>query len=526
MCLQPILAQRHTGWARAECIGGRTLLEHVELENGRMDYATIAQNAKYTMETSIPLMMDLGIITFDNTSRQFVPDEDRQISYATLAIMWQMRAKMWESITMGLCLADIIESFTKDVATRSIKLSDRQADELEPLVINFYIMISVLINRTAYDKDAPESLPLSQCTVVTMSPARIELLQQWQDRFAEVQAKIPDAWASELKDPVPPGTELDGQLLMCLNDRNHVHTLSMAAQQKMKYRIWLIGNVLKSMANCAWPESDHGDLLYHRTSMFIFKTAFMKLRYLNSELIREVINFDDVSSFSREKRTDGDGKTAFLKPAEAEKWKDNSSYEDYEVLPCTWKAALTRCVERGRETAAVTPEAEVVKEMFQESSRLVTIYAELQGGDRPLLELLVAPDLEGKLTTPAKLLAHMSELVQAAAAASVATRIKDADTQQLVKIDTLVWVCTTFLFKAGNVARFWMYLKTMYEHDGELLSEKAIKAWFAQPVAESSKRSEIAEDVLVTIHANCKDFLVWLDEDDEESEEESEEEDE
>ena len=51
------------------------------------------------------------------------------------------------------------------------------------------------------------------------------------------------------------------------------------------------------LCNCCWPELEvEGQPMFQRVAFFVFSNSFLKLRYLNSELIRQVIDFDDVSS--------------------------------------------------------------------------------------------------------------------------------------------------------------------------------------------------------------------------------------
>lgn len=105
LILQPILSPRHVGFQRAQTIGGRSLSEYVS--KAELEFKN------YTMETSLQSMIDLGILAYSPAKGTLVPNADRQVTYALLSIMWELRGHIPESISIGLMLPDILEEFSE-----------------------------------------------------------------------------------------------------------------------------------------------------------------------------------------------------------------------------------------------------------------------------------------------------------------------------------------------------------------------------------------------------------------------------
>jgi hypothetical protein len=101
----------------------------------------------------------------------------------------------------------------------------------------------------------------------------------------------------------------------------------------MKEKLWRVGNILKVMTNHAWSEPN-----YYRMEHIILRASFMKCKYLNSELIHEVIDFTDISAKDRETRDDA--KTTYEQPLLAMPWKDNDDIEYSQILPNPWCVAI------------------------------------------------------------------------------------------------------------------------------------------------------------------------------------------
>jgi len=289
----------------------------------------------------------------------------------------------------------------------------------------------------------------------------------------------------------------------------------------MKAQIWQLGNTLMNLANCCWPEPDHEQLLYHRVSYFIFRTAFVKLRYLNSELIRRVIDFDDISAMARESRVEA---TDIPRPATAEVWSDNSFYEDDALEPNPWSVALERCAERLRDFAKATEEetgkAPDAKVTYAEATRLLSIFCSLKLKDRVLIEMLSAQDFLTK-----ELSAHLQDVAVAVSGCSFAS------TSPLHKIGALAWLCTRSKVAEGISKRFPMYLKTMVDPDDEeadnLIEQAVIKGWYTEVgIAEANypvSTNPIKLEDVAALKKRCDVLIEWLDteslEDDDDGEE-------
>ena len=102
-----------------------------------------------------------------------------------------------------------------------------------------------------------------------------------------------------MKSSVPPGTPLDSTLFYCILDKEFVYTLSEEKKQNIKARIWHVGTTVKTMANMLWPNNRYCSVM----SSCLY-TCFRHLYYLNTELIRGQVNFEDISSASKEAKID------------------------------------------------------------------------------------------------------------------------------------------------------------------------------------------------------------------------------
>ncbi len=226
------------------------------------------------------------------------------------------------SLSPYLCLPQLV----RDMSMNEKKVTNEKA---EFYVMSFMIIFVLLIDRTPYRGEG--YLKLSELQFFKLD-VRKQYLDEWSERFERVQNEIPDKYAN-LKSPVPPGTELDGTFFQCVLDRNFIHTLSDELKQEMKAKMWHAGNCLRILNNNSWPEES-----YYRVSFFIFRKCFVKLKFLNAELIRSVIDFDDVSSQDREKRVDTE--RTIEKPVEAMPWSDNSIKEESAIAANSWHSAV------------------------------------------------------------------------------------------------------------------------------------------------------------------------------------------
>ena len=345
LCLQSVLSSRHVGWNRAEIVAGRTLYEHVN----KLDLPA----KHYTMEESTQCMMDLGIIA-QNGVGKFVPNEENGYNMALLSIIWHLRDRMHESASIGVLFPEIMSQFfdiVKDISLNEKKLTN---DKMEAATLQFFVVLVLLINRTSYAdaaasarKQAGSVVADADDTTAAMAsgairlqdvqyfalPAHNQFLKEWTGLFKDAQTRmIPDQWSS-LRDPVGPDVDIDGTFFQCILDRRCVHLLSDLRKQEIKAQLWHAGNVLRTFKNCSWPEES-----FNRVAFVIFRTAFEKVKYLNSELIRGKIDFVDISSLEREKRVDTEA--TIVRPLEAQLWSDNDEKENASLPANTWTFAI------------------------------------------------------------------------------------------------------------------------------------------------------------------------------------------
>eukprot|EP01034_Spumella_vulgaris_P027120 gene27121-33797_t len=507
LILQPVLSPRHVGYHRAECIGGRSLSEFIsgaELAHGR-----------YTMDHSKQSMLDLGILSYGERGA-LVPNPDRQMTYALLAIMWECRDNIPESISLGLMLPDIYEEFNelvKDISMNEKKSTNQEKIEFH--VLSFMVIFVLLIDRTPYRGEGYEKLSDLQ---FFQNATRKTYYEEWEGRFEQSQASIPDQYAN-LRSPVVPGTELDGTFFQCVLDRNYIHTLSDELKQEMKAKMWHAGNVLRILNNNSWPEET-----YYRVSFFIFRKCFVKLKFLNAELIRSVINFTDVSAQDREKRVDTD--KSVEKPAEAMPWSDNNNVNERSISANSFNSAVNQALHRLSHLKGTINGAsnEVLKGIYAEIYKVCDAFDALKQSDRPLLQLCL--DFNAKDPKLNKTLTDA--IVSSTFAAGSPQRV----------IGVLMWFVLKIQPTVAN--RFPVFLKVLYDENA--LSEEVIREWHAADYATllltlPSSYSDVNEVVreaensvsvadVGKLRTSCDIFIKWLNENDEEEDDEDDEDDE
>eukprot|EP00598_Pedospumella_elongata_P005679 CAMPEP_0184977194 /NCGR_PEP_ID=MMETSP1098-20130426/7922_1 /TAXON_ID=89044 /ORGANISM="Spumella elongata, Strain CCAP 955/1" /LENGTH=1647 /DNA_ID=CAMNT_0027500153 /DNA_START=145 /DNA_END=5088 /DNA_ORIENTATION=- len=505
LALQPVLSPRHVGWNRAEVVAGRTLDEHVSKREMAVKH--------YTMDESTQCMMDLGILT-QNAAGMYVPNQGNGYNMALLSIVWHLRDRMHESATIGVLFPEIMSQFIEIV--RDISLNEKKLtnEKTEAAVYKFFVVLALLVNRTSYEQAAASGLKQAGTTPVVAAedgttdlssgavrlqdvqyfalPAHNQFLAEWTGLFKESQTRmIPDRWAA-LRDPVSPDVDIDGTFFQCILDRRCVHLLSDLRKQEIKAQLWHAGNVLRTFKNCSWPEES-----FNRVAFIIFRTAFDKVKYLNSELIRGKIDFVDISSLEREKRVDTEA--SIVRPLEAQLWSDNEEKENASLSANTWTFAIEHAGKRLKERG------EADKKTISGVFHATTL------SDLPLIEL--AADFNVK---EAK---HLEKVADAVA------RCTHGAKSPARLIGALTWLVH---FKQVP-ARFIMYLKTVY--DSDLITEEAVRAWYAAPAATllaDLPESEvvIGEAEIAVLKKAAVMFIQWLDQQGEESEEGSDEEEE
>ncbi len=303
MFLQAVLSPRHTGYYRAELLGGRTLSEFID---------GVESDPRFSMTVSKKTMIDLGFIA-PTRNKDYQPNFRAHSTYGLLTAVWEMRNCIYESITIGMLLNDIIEEFVPIIAPLSLNEKKRNTEIMEPYIHSFFSILIQLIGRTPVKRHGVKVTDLAYFH----HQNHRELYDRWASKFAEHQSVLDAKGYSHLKNPVPPGTELDGTFLSCAIDRHFIHTLDEASKQDMKQMIWHVGSVLLILNKVAHVEPE-----YNRVGHFLFRNAFEKLRYLNSELIASVIDFDNIAAAEAERRIDA--KSAIIKPQQAQDWTDLS----------------------------------------------------------------------------------------------------------------------------------------------------------------------------------------------------------
>jgi hypothetical protein len=152
-------------------------------------------------------------------------------------------------------IVNVFHLLLRDLSFREKKTNE---DRLHAIQSRFKVLLVLMIDRTAAPTDGSDRLEDSP--YFANYPENLGFLREWENQFAIAQDSISQRW-SHLRDPVPPGTPLDGTFFRCLQDRSYIHTLSDAKKQLMKRKIWRAGNVLRALNNCSWPE-----MIYHRYS--------------------------------------------------------------------------------------------------------------------------------------------------------------------------------------------------------------------------------------------------------------------
>lgn len=288
-----------------------------------------------------------------------------------------------------------------------------------------------------------------------------------------------------------------------------------------------MGNVFKNLANCCWPEEDDesSGMLYHRVSYFIFRPAFLKLRYVNSELIREVINFDDISACDRERRSDNE-KKHFDPPEALYPWFDNTHYEEDSITSNPWTECISCAVVHLKEFCTNSPSEMAIDKQV---SNLTKVWKNLSDtttcSDTKLLRAL-----SNKYSMTADGIKLALKNIAAGVAKATAS-YHDGKASSFHMIGVLSWICLrqSKVYKPYFVA----ILKEMFEED--LIDEEAIMQWYEKdngeliaektiPEVTDSAKAITAEE-FVSLKASCKSFIEWLAESEDEDDDEEKDED-
>eukprot|EP01038_Epipyxis_sp_PR26KG_P005470 gene5470-7573_t len=501
--LQQVLSPKHVGWSRAEVLGGITLSEHIDNQ---------VPPSEFTLKTSRKILTDLKFVTPLDENGNCKPSPMRQATWALLAMMWELRGSVEESITIGCMFPDIIEYFNPIVNGLNFSERKQNAEVLEQHMYSFLVILSIALDRTAWDPNsgAPQLLDLDYFK----QPQRQEFFHEWEHRFAAVQASIPEKYAF-LRSPIPAHTPLDGTFFQCLYDRHYVMTLPEQQKQKLKAKAWRVGVILQIMTNNAWPEPT-----YFRFEHFILRACFKKVKYLNFELIHHVVDYPDISAYDLEARAD-EGKEVH-RPIQAYPWKDNNSMDENKILPNDWIVALEQAAVRYREVVAQISQAPettsspiaVKSKLDEESIRIVSIFKYLKSSDCSLVQIL---------TKDPKEKSFVASLVSAIGNCSMVNVTVANSYQKSPILFIAILSHLTVRVIPSLMNKFVVFLRQAF--DDELLPEDAIREWYGmaydQYQAETiCVKGSISESVFDSLKSNSKILMDWLDVEEEEDEDE------
>lgn len=317
LILQPILSPRHVGYARANVIAGDALDEYLAklhqmnaADKTSSSALVVAAAASSTgmeyLKKSEAVMTDLGFIVpssyKSNNTRKYrlIPNPLCKYTFAILAVMWELRAHPYESITIGMLFQRIIDEYQPIVRELQPDKKDENNAKMEPHIHSFYAALLQLVCRTAW-RERPDlhrqPKKFSELSYFSFEQRR-EHLDHWAAIFKKQQESIPSQH-SHLRDPVTPETELDATFFECCVDRHYVHTLDDKHKQEIKVALWQTGNIIKAMHDCSVVDDN-----YHKVTFFVFRNAFNKLKYLIAELVLGVIDFNNTADYALEKRAD------------------------------------------------------------------------------------------------------------------------------------------------------------------------------------------------------------------------------
>lgn len=503
--LQGLLATRYVGWSRSEGQGGRSL---DEFASGRA-----LAPSQYTLEYSRRVLTDLGLIVQSAETGEWLPSEE----WESLVLVWELRSKVSESVILGRLLPELslaIEKKTRDLmlspAAQTAVPNERAAtkERDNKYVPFFYSILLQLIDRHEHD---PQSglPPLHELPEFSPAhPFAHKMFFEWSELFKKDQESMPE-YLAHLKAAVPPGAPLDSTLYNCILQPNLVHSFSGERKQQLKARIWSVGSTVKTMLNSLWPNNR-----YCNSMAACLRVCFRHLFYLNAELVRAQINFDDVSAAAKEKRTDREVGQALPVTEQAKPWHDTTESDGAPAHPVPFCEATVRACGRLREWKQEHPAA-TAAQLAAQFERMASAFCSLRvESDISLLRL--GTDFKD---------ANVPLAVASCSAAK-------ASPQHLIGL--LLWVCMRLVPTAA--AKFPLYLKALLEYEEQdLLEEAQVRLWATSTVADNlaalpTGASISVDDIgKVKASAGMVAFLKWLDtpeeDDDDDDDDEEEEED-
>lgn len=405
-------------------------------------------------------------------------------------IVWELRMYLAESITIGRLLPkllDEIEPISRGIV-RDIT-SGKDTSKLNVALNKILPFLLQLIDRVPCKEG---EVPMQESSYLSEDHLdRKNMFDKWGKIFKGEQETLPES-LSYLRSVVKPGDPLDGKLMKILLQEN-LDGIMEQDKQELKARLWKVGNILLTIHNIVWTYTP-----YFEVFEAIFRGAFKRCFYLNSELIRGFINFDDASSQDRESRTDS-AETAKMASTVSAKWADNDNYEPPSIFINPWNVAIKTGIDRMRSWCANNTDLSKVNE---ERRRTRLSFQCLTTDDELLLSLgeNAAPSVDG--------------IARAISTSSLGKK------SQRDRIDILCWLLSTLFPSLAK--KFPIYMQKMHEND--YIDEATIFAWHKGTDVNTGVTSiDAIEYGNFRVLANP--FIQWLEQAEEDDDEEEDEED-
>ena len=551
---QAVLSRRYTGMGRVATLGGEPLHDYVDRMNrnaavgldGKYEHGPVPDNS-YAFTKSRELMAELGFIDNDEMYPAGAPFS----SYQHLSLIWTMRDFGVQGITLGMLLTDIYNHLKPTAHLITEKKTEADKAKMVDHRDKFTALMLILVDRREY-KPPVEGVPAAEAAIPALQDSpyfntdeKRQLLADWEQKFAELQERLPE----DVRDPVKPGTKLDGTLFACMIDRNLCQELSDNTKQTLKDRYWSVGQIVRFLHNCTWTDDE-----MYKVVTLVSRNVYLYMRYLNGELIRGMVDFENVSDISFERSEEkafltkkqaataeqgaagGVGQKAgtdsanAINPEVRDIWQDEQPVDAHVastfVHAVQWTKAVTTASARIASDAAnggeITPEL------------LTSIqggYVALKGskvlaGDRALLSFLhkypTVPPMKELQAYVEELGKVMRQCGQGGAGTDQSLpQYTTPEGREQATIGALLWFGSEV--RPALASKMFVVLQLLYDAEPGLLSEDAIKAWYATPSAEFAQHlpagafgGDVAAGVAaieaIKTDSKMAEFIEWLDE--------------
>lgn len=504
-----------------ESIVGRTLEDYV---NGK---TTLPDS---NLAASKKALIDLGLIQEDALGN-WIPSIQREI----LSMVWELRGNVGESICIGQLLPDLfqeIESKIREIKTnRSGDPQQGRKDKdlharLLPVVFSILLQI---VDRYPYDP-SHNLPPLHEHHHFSADrPLDRDVFFRWREKIRRNQENLPPN-LQHLRLPLFSEAALDSTFFQCVLDQHYIHSLNDHQKQQMKARMWHIGTTLRLMWNNLWPCNEFYEVFG------VLHTCFRRIWYLNTELVRSQIHFDDVSASDQESKADVGRETRLL--PQAAPWSDNNLSDTtystpvpfalaagkniYSFTVCSWfygsvplfvLVVLERCITRMKDWLAQNANAPTQR-VNEELMRLCSGFTCFRSVNEDDLSLLRQGFKCQKELLPVAVAKFSSSL---------------ESPRHL--IGTLLWFCTSVAPSLST--QFPILLRQILEHpDGDFIATADILRWVEASIEDNL--STIPEGASISVEAvekiktsaAMRAFVNYLNLPEEEEEEDDDEEEE